>query len=395
MKRRGVWNLRAPLSTEQDCFKMAMEQLIPWFSLKSVPGIGNLLFKRLIDRFQSPETVFAAATEQLLEVEGMNRPLAERVRRHPILDTHMDELERADAKGYQIITYADSNYPPLLREIPDPPPYLYVSGVLEPWTNTIAVVGSRNATVYGLETARRLSYDLSTCGLIIVSGMALGVDTAAHEGALSAKGGTIAVLGSGLERIYPHRNRRLFQHISEKGAVVSEFPLEAEPEPHHFPIRNRIISGISRGTLVVEATRNSGSLITARLAAEQNREVFAVPGSIGSFKSTGAHKLLKEGAKLVEHAQDVLEELPPSVTKSGTSGGFHGAVDQPSLPALSQREQKVMQLLCPYPIHIDELVRQTSLDAGTLSGVLLTLELKGFTRQMPGKLFVGVDLNGH
>ena len=370
-----------------------MKQLIPWFSLKSVPGIGNLLFKRLLDRFQSPEAVLATPADQLLAVEGMHRALAERIRRHRIPDAVLAELERAHAKGYRIITYADLRYPPLLREIPDPPPYLYVSGVLEPWTNTIAVVGSRNATDYGMETARRLSYDLSVRGLIVVSGMALGIDTAAHEGALSANRTTLAVLGSGLERIYPHRNRRLCEKISEMGAVISEFPLGAEPEPHHFPIRNRIISGISRGTLVVEATRNSGSLITARLAAEQNREVFAVPGSVGSFKSTGAHKLLKEGAKLVEHAQDVIEELPPWLGKAGTSGGSAETAAQPPLPPLTQEEREVVKVLSPYPLHIDALVRRTSLDAGTLSSLLLTLELKGVARQLPGKQFVAATLN--
>jgi DNA processing protein len=297
------------------------------------------------------------------------------------------ELDHSARKGYGIIPLTHRDYPRLLREIPDPPPYLYVSGKLSNSALKIAVVGSRNATGYGLATTRSLCAGLAAMGITIVSGMARGIDTAAHEGALAAGGETIAVLGSGLERIYPAENRKLFHRISKNGAVVSEFSLKTEPEGHNFPLRNRIISGMSLGTVVVEATKKSGSLITARLAAEQNREVFAVPGSIQSFKSTGTHTLIKQGAKLVEHAQDIVEELAPY---------FHGiqypASDSPgdvdAVPApLSGDESMVYEALEPYPIHIDELSRKISIESGKLSGILLKLELNGMVMQSPGKYF--------
>ncbi|MCP4578736.1 MAG: DNA-protecting protein DprA, partial [Deltaproteobacteria bacterium] len=195
-------------------------------------------------------------------------------------------------KGFNVISMGSPSYPALLHQLPDPPPVLYVSGTLDSDTHNIAMVGSRNATHYGLSMANQLSMDLATKGFTIVSGMAIGVDTASHMGAIDGGGKTIAVLGSGLSRIYPAKNKKLFHMISENGAVISEFPLFTEPEPHNFPIRNRIIAGMSLGTVVVEATKKSGSLITARLAGEQGREVFAVPGSIQSFKSMGTHSLL-------------------------------------------------------------------------------------------------------
>jgi DNA processing protein len=244
------------------------------------------------------------------------------------------------------------------------------------------MVGSRNATTYGIAATRKLSADLAARGAVIISGMALGIDTAAHEGALMGKGKTVAVLGSGLSIIYPAQNRRLFERIVENGGVVSEFPLTAGPEAHHFPRRNRIISGMSLGTVVVEATRRSGSLITAGLAAEQNRDVFAVPGSIQSFKSTGTHTLIKQGAKLVENAQDVIEEFPRFFGPSPKSG-----FQRESSPELTDDEKMIFDTLDAYPVHIDKLVRRTEIDAGRLSSLLMQMELKGLVSQAPGKMF--------
>jgi DNA processing protein len=245
----------------------------------------------------------------------------------------------------------------------------------------VSVVGSRNATSYGLAATKQLCKHLAEKQFTIVSGMARGIDTAAHIGALLGRGSTIAVMGSGLERIYPYENRKLFTEISANGAVVTEFPLNAEPEAHHFPARNRIISGISLGTVIVEATNKSGSLITARLAAEQNREVFAVPGNIHSFKSTGTHSLIKQGAKLVENIQDILDELPRDLTDGQES-------EAEEIPVhLSQEETKVLEALEPYPTHIDDLVRKIGLETGKISSTLLTLELKGVVAQAPGKRF--------
>jgi len=363
-----------------------MDSIRPWLHLKSVPGVGNLLCKRLIDRFGSPQDVLQASAPRLLQVSGMTQRHVAAIQTHKPEDIEA-ELTLAAKRDYRFVVLTDPDYPRLLREIPGPPPLLYVYGRLERDSANLAVVGSRNATGYGLRTTHDLCRSLATRNLTIVSGMARGIDTAAHKGALSAGGKTIAVLGSGLERIYPSENRRLFHRIAENGAVVSEFPLQAGPEAHHFPIRNRIISGMSLGTMVVEATRNSGSLITARLAAEQNREVFAVPGSVQSFKSAGSHSLIKQGAKLVEHAQDVIEELLPlGSLDQGTEDKF-GNQSSRQLELLSDDEARVYQALDPYPMHIDELARKISMEPGKLLSLLLKLELNGTVQQSPGKLF--------
>ena len=363
-----------------------MDSIRPWLHLKSVPGVGNLLCKRLIDRFGSPQDVLQASAQRLLQVNGMTRRQVAAIQTHKPEDIEA-ELTLAAKRDYRFVVLTDPDYPRLLREIPDPPPLLYVYGRLERDSANLAIVGSRNATGYGVRTTDDLCRSLATRNLTIVSGMARGIDTAAHEGALSAGGKTIAVLGSGLARIYPSENRRLFHRIAENGAVVSEFPLQAGPEAHHFPIRNRIISGMSLGTVVVEASRNSGSLITARLAAEQNREVFAVPGSVQSFKSAGSHSLIKQGAKLVEHAQDVIEELLPlGSLDQGTEDKF-GNQSSRQLELLSDDEARVYQALDPYPMHIDELARKISMEPGKLLSLLLKLELNGMVQQSPGKLF--------
>lgn len=368
-----------------------MENLLPWLCLKNVPGIGNHLFKRLIERFESPQRVFQMTPRELLKVEGISKHLAEAILTYKAPQAIPAELDQVHQKGYTVITLTDSSYPPLLKEVPDPPPLLYVSGNLAGSQKNIAIVGSRNATAYGISATQNLSADLTVFDIAIVSGMALGIDTAAHQGALASKGKTIAVLGSGFNHIYPAENRGLFERISEEGAVISEFALDTKPEAHNFPIRNRIISGMSMGTIVVEASRKSGSLITARLAAEQNREVFAVPGSIHSFKSTGTHTLIKQGAKLVENAQDVLEELtaflePAAVPAEPTKN--HAAE---RMASLTPEEMDLYNILSPYPEHIDAIVRKTKHEPGQLLSLLLQLELKGMVQQLPGKLFAVVE----
>jgi len=364
-----------------------MENLIPWFRLKSTPGVGNLLYKRLIDVFHSPENAIHAPRKKLLQVEGLSDRLITAIKRHTLPEAAKNELAKIQHKGIKILTLTDTDYPALLLEIPDPPPYLYVYGRVSATHKNLSIVGSRNATQYGLETTQRLGRDLASLGITIVSGMARGIDTAAHEGALMAHGKTIAVLGSGLERIYPRENERLFHRIAETGAVISEFPLGAEPEAHHFPMRNRVISGLSLGTVIVEATLRSGSLITARLAAEQNREVFAVPGSVNSFKSTGTHTLIKQGAKLVEQAGDIMDEISQWFDHSvpGNNNILDGkATPKPNLSSL---ETSVLQALEHYPLHIDDLTRKLNMTPADLSSTLLCLELKGVVQQDPGKLF--------
>ena len=363
-----------------------MENLLPWFRLKSTPGVGNLIYKRLIDVFHSPENAIDAPRKALLQVEGLSDRLITAIKRHVLPESVKKELEKVQQKGIDILTLTHTDYPALLLEIPDPPPYLYVYGCISASKKNISIVGSRNATQYGRDTTQRLGRDLASLGMTIVSGMARGIDTAAHEGALMARGKTIAVLGSGLERIYPKQNEALFHRIAETGAVISEFPLSAEPEAHHFPMRNRIISGLSLGTVIVEATLRSGSLITARLAAEQNREVFAVPGSINSFKSTGTHTLIKQGAKLVEQAGDIMEEISHGFDASGAVDNRAGDVNTAPTP-LSPLETAVLRVLEPYPLHIDDLIRKLGLEASDLSSTLLSLELKGIVQQEPGKFF--------
>ncbi|AQV03017.2 DNA-processing protein DprA [Desulfococcus multivorans] len=370
-----------PLASE------SLNSLTAWFRLRSVPGVGNYLFKRLVDRFGSPDEVFQAAIEVLQSVDGVSRRLAVAIKAHPLTEAVKKELALLKRSAYSIITMNDPDYPGLLLEIPDPPPFLYVYGDLGDGMHNIAVVGSRSATAYGRATARKLCSEIASAGFTVVSGLALGIDTAAHEGALAAGGKTIAVLGTGLDQVYPAANRHLCHQIARSGAVITEFPLKAGPDAHHFPVRNRIISGISLGTVVVEAARKSGSLITARLAAEQNREVFAVPGSVHSTKSVGTHFLIKQGAKLVETVDDIFEEFPTAVTHA-TAGSSTLGTERSQDPLLSAEERRVISALGPYPIHIDALVRSLDMDAGKLSAVLMQMELKGLVVQAPGKMFL-------
>jgi DNA processing protein len=365
-----------------------VQEILPWLQLKRVPGIGNHLFKRLVDRFGTPHAVLQASGAELLTVEGITQRTVSALQSQKAPDGAMAEIEEAAARGFRLIPMTHADYPSLLRQIPDPPPFLYVSGNLAGCERPIAMVGSRRPTPYGLNMALQLSADLASLGFTVVSGMALGIDAAAHEGALSQRAPTVAVLGSGLANIYPPQHDRLFARISDGGAVLSEFPLHAGPDAHHFPIRNRIISGMSLGTVVVEAGRNSGSLITARLAAEQNREVFAVPGSIQSFKSMGTHTLIKQGAKLVENAQDIVTELGHYLTAAPAGESPSEALPIELRHALSSDESEVFRALGPYPLHIDELARKLTMDAGRLSAILLQLELNGIVLQQPGKLFL-------
>ena len=363
-----------------------MDEPLPWLALKSVAGIGNRLFTRLIDHFGSPQNILSAAPEQLKQVRGITARLAAVIAAQRITDAMKREVDRTRKAGVRIVTLTDPVYPELLLQIPDPPPLLYLLGSLEKKAGCVAVVGSRNATAYGLQNARQLSADIAGMGITIVSGLASGIDTAAHQGALEAKGRTVAVLGSGLAKIYPASNRKLFDRIAREGAVISEFAMRTEPEPHNFPIRNRIISGMALGTLVVEASRKSGSLITARLAAEQNREVFAVPGSIRSFKSTGTHALIKQGAKLVENAADILDEIGHRLLSPATASSAAGSRQE--TPAhLTPEEQRIIDALGPYPLHIDDLTRQVGMQPGSVASALLRLELKGLVQQSAGKCF--------
>jgi DNA processing protein len=368
-----------------------MDAVLPWLTLKGVPGVGNLLFKRLLDRFGSPQAVLAAPRDQLVAVSGISPRIAAAIRRQraPNSENAHAELELAARHGFRIITQADPSFPHLLLQLPDPPPLLYVNGHLHPDTLIIAMVGSRKATRYGLDAAHGLAKGLAERGVGVVSGMARGIDGQAHEGALAAKGYIVAVLGSDLLQIYPQEHKDLYERITDTGAVISEFPLTARPEGRHFPARNRIISGMAVGVVVVEAALKSGSLITARLAAEQNREVFALPGSVRSRQSQGTHALIKQGAKLIETAGDVLEEFYPegACEQNAPEKGTHRSASDGLPSDLTPAEADLLSKLEPYPLHIDALMATLKTPPGELAALLLQLELKGLARQLPGNMF--------
>ncbi|HDR14781.1 MAG TPA: DNA-protecting protein DprA, partial [Desulfobacteraceae bacterium] len=277
------------------------DERLLWLALHLIPGLGSALFRRLVGHFGSPGEVFKAGVDEIAGVHGVSKAMARRIsgRRHYI--DPEGELYKAEGIGARIVCFPDDGYPKLLREIHNPPMVLYMKGVdIPPDVLLFAMVGSRNPTDYGLESAERLAAGLAARGAWVVSGLARGIDSAAHWGALLAGGDTVAVLGTGIDCIYPSGNEALSRRIVQRGCLVSEFPLGSPPEPKNFPIRNRIISGLSNGVVVVEAAKSSGSLITASAALEQGRDVFAVPGSISSFASVGTHHLIKQGAKLVE-----------------------------------------------------------------------------------------------
>jgi len=357
-----------------------VEDLYHWVALSLAPGVGSVLFKRLTQTFGSPEKVLKAPPTKLARVEGIGPKVVESLRKFDWKPRVEKELRSAGKIGARIVTWEDEEYPPNLKNIYDPPPLLYILGSLLPQDQlAVAVVGSRYPTTYGKAAAERISMGLSGRGVTVVSGLARGLDSCAHQGALSAGGRTIGVLGCGIDITYPPENRELFRRVAAQGAVLSEFPLGTPPDSDHFPIRNRIISGLSLGVAVVEATLRSGSLITARFALDQGRDVYAVPGNVDSARSEGTNRLIKEGAKLVTRAEDILEEILPYQEPSPR--------EAPRQPQLSEEETRVFSALSREPIHIDEVIAQSTLSSARVSAILLSLELAGHIRQFPGLRF--------
>ena len=349
--------------------------LAAWLRLTLIPGISGETQRKLLAAFGLPEAIFAAGR---LEVRSVIGDKADLLFDSAPAEAIEHSLAWASQPGQSIITLADGGYPPALLEIADPPSVLYVRGNPDLLHRRgIAVVGSRNATPQGTQTAESFARHLAAQGLCIVSGLALGIDAAAHRGALAAQGETVAVIGTGADRIYPARNKELAIAIAERGAIVSEFPLGTPAVAYNFPRRNRIISGLARGVLVVEAAPESGSLITARLAAEQGREVFAIPGSIHSPVARGCHKLIKQGAKLVETAQDILEEL----------GNFAAAPMPAAAPSAAPDESPILAALGHDPCSLDDLVERTGQSADQLLPELLSLELGGSLAPLPGNRY--------
>jgi DNA processing protein len=378
---------------------MNYENLKYWIALKSIDGIGNASFQPLLDHFGSPAAVFSTTIHNLSAIPGISKKSAAGIVSFKDWDKILRQMDVLDKMGISVVTCLDELYPHNLLNIYDRPAFFYVLGRLDKEDVPLAIVGSRNASTYGRYTTDRISRELALRGITIVSGMARGIDSCAHRGALAAKGRTIAVLGSGLDVIYPPENKKLFAAISSNGAVISEFPLGTQPLSYNFPARNRIISGLSYGVVVVEAGEKSGSLITAKLAMEQGREVFAIPGTIDSASSRGTNSLIKQGAKLIENIDDILEDILPQLERSPGHAQptrrkqeilFAGAAPtnaERNVDSLSPIEQTILKVMSQEKIHADDLITGTGLPVADVLSALITLELKGMVVQHPGKLF--------
>jgi len=355
-----------------------------WIALRMVRGVGPVVYQGLLRAFGNPAAVLGASVHAL-ECAGVRPDVARAIHRFDRwtqADKQVDRLQRCRAR---LITWSDADYPDLLRRIHDPPPFLIVTGTLEARDGlAVAVVGSRNVSAYALRLTRELTEGLVHHGVTVISGLARGTDAAAHWAALRAGGRTIAVLGSGIDVVYPSEHHSLFRAIATQGAIVTELLMGTKPDAENFPHRNRIVSGLALGTIVVEAGEKSGSLITANLAAEQGREVFAVPGTVGDG-TRGTHRLIRNGAKLTERVEDVLEELAPQLLSRRATV---------AAPALAPTEAAVMDSLRGGTVHIDQIIGRTGMAPGIALQVLLALELKGLVEQRPGKHFVARAVDG-
>ncbi len=367
---------------------MKHEQKKYYIALNMVSGVGLVLAKKLLERFSCVKGVFEASTASLIGVPGISARIASDIRNILASDEFNKEIRDINNEGIQVLCPEDVLYPALLNEIYDPPPVLYLKGDLSLLDKTtISVVGCRRASFNGLQLSGRISSDLSRRGICVVSGFARGIDTAAHKGALKGPGSTVAVLGSGLKCVYPPENKGLFDEISRHGIVMSEFPLNTAPHRGNFPRRNRIISGMSLGVVVVEAAQRSGSLITANLALSQNRDVFAMPGAANSVNAKGTNKLIKEGAKLVENVDDIIEELNVSAYIQ-EKGGRQAQEPAACRANLNTQAKQLLQFLSSEPMHIDLLIKTSCLSAACVYKNLLDLQLRGMIREVEGKRFI-------
>ena len=379
------------------------EEELHWLALMLTPGLGTRMAGKLLDRFRTPQAVFRASRTEL-EAVGLSGAVAQSIASGCAFEDALEQQQKMAERGAIAITRNDPRYPALLREIFDPPVLLFARGrleLLQPFH--FAIVGTRRPTPYGLAVAEKLSADLARAGLTIVSGMARGIDTAAHKGALSAGGDTVAVLGCGVDVVYPSENRRLAADLATRGLILSEYAMGSVAFPQNFPVRNRIIAGMSAGTLVVEGAQYSGSAITAKLAIDQGREVFAVPGNITSKSSWGPNLLIKQGAKLVQDWNDVIVELPAEVRREliergrarllgsavASAGDARASTQEGSLPEIGRRLLAVLPV--DKPIHLDDLLQIVEdSSASELIAALFELEMLGLVKQLPGKNFVKV-----
>jgi len=369
-----------------------------WLKLIRADGVGPVTFAKLIRHFGSTDRALGASVSEMAKIDGIGFKTAERIAATRDKFDSADELALAEKLGVYLVTLEDNRYPPVLKQIYDPPPVLYVKGSLTRQDNlAISIVGSRRCSLYGQEQSTRFAHFLASAGFTICSGMARGIDTLAHQGALAAAGRTIAVQGCGLANIFPPENKKLFELIAESGACISELPLRYEPLAENFPPRNRIIAGLSLGTIVIEAGLNSGALITAKAALDYNREVMAVPGKIDSPLSQGTHKLLKEGARLIESVGDVMEalgyigdQLEPHASRAAADAAAQAEAplfDVKQLK-LSADERTIHNCLDKEPKHVEQVIADTELTPGGVSAALISLRLKGLIKQLPGSMFV-------
>jgi DNA processing protein len=370
-------------------FNPRMDSREALIALNLIEGVGPVRARSLIEHFGGAPEILSASRHELLRVRNIGDDTAEKISGWEKSIDLAGELKRISDFGCHVLIQSDENYPASLREIYDPPLVLYVKGELTAKDkNAVAMVGSRQTTHYGIETARKLAYQLAYVGVTVVSGGARGIDTASHQGALSAKGRTVAVLGTGINLIFPPENAELFERIAANGAVITQFPFNRPADKQSFPIRNRIVAGMTLGTIVVEANLSSGALITANFATEYGRQIFAVPGRIDSPRSKGCHELIKKGAKLCEGAEDVLSEFEYLFPTSNRPAAPNDTGVLPALE-LSANEQKVFDALkTDDELTTDEVIRASGLPSSAVSVTLLSLEMKRVVRQLPGKLFV-------
>jgi DNA processing protein len=376
-----------------------------WLGLRRVRGVGPRVARLLLDRFKTPERIFAESPEVLAQT-GIPRPTARNIAAFRDFDPLEKELCELPRLGARLVRWSDTDYPASLRQIADPPPYFFLRGVLPKEPRCIAVVGARTASEAGRRMAQRLGFELSGKGFAVVSGLARGIDSEAHQGALDAAGHTVAVIGCGIDVIYPPENRKLAEAIiAGGGALMSELPVGTPPVAENFPVRNRLISGLCLGVVVVEAAEKSGSLITARMALEQDRQVFAVPGSPLTGKSRGSNRLIKEGARLVDCVEDVLEDLAPQLIPADKKGSPEDvrqvvspspaeAIKSPQAGLETESDDTMTLLNCLKDadrLHVDSLIEGSRLKAQTVLNLMLELELKGIVVQHPGKLFALAD----
>jgi DNA processing protein len=373
-----------------------LEHSLPWLALRLTPGLGARLAGKLLRQFGSPEEIFRAS---LTELEACQLPaaVAQAVFSKAAFRDAEKELAQVRKAGCRLIHWGESEYPKRLLEIYDPPPLVYVRGneqVLN--RHTISIVGTRRPTPYGNQIAERLARDLAEHGLVVASGLARGIDSSAHRGACAAsRGGTVGVLGSGIDVIYPKENRKLFEEVEKRGAILTEFPMGTYPAPENFPVRNRMVAGMALGVIVVQGAQYSGSLITSRLAMEFGREVYGVPGNVTEPVSFAPNQLIKQGAKLVGSWEDVIEELPTEIRAElfpieATTQEERASLFEQNLSPIEKRLFDLIRI--EEPIHVDELVERTGLSSSETLAALCEMEMRGIIRQMPGKQFVRVLL---